>query len=164
MRGKKKYGITFINVLFCIICIVGFAVMVLINKMEMDLYQKHEWTTVDAEYKKSISYTEEHSYEDADGETHTEERIRYKWYYEYEMDGQVYDCISSGEVNEEPSGGKDTRTIMVATDDNSVYMLYENEEDFKNSYNFRMKYMILVWGMICLVMICFCKLFRIRKN
>lgn len=123
--------------------------MFLSNKQQMDFYKAHQWTTVEAAYIKSNSYTETDRYNDGDGNVEEVERTRYEWHYEYEIDGQVYECISRGEVSEKPYyEEQNTRTIMVATDDYSVYMLYESEEDFKNSYNSGTKILMIVWGVI----------------
>lgn len=156
MQERKNHRVMLLCIILCGMCIAGFVFMFLVNKGDMDLYQAHEWTNVEAVYKKSGSYTETHYYENENGETEEEERVRYKWYYEYEINGQVYDCVDKGKVSEEPFEREKIRTIMVAVDDNAVYLMYENEEAFKNAYHSRNKMLMFVWGMICLIVIFIC--------
>ena len=153
MIREKNHGInigSIVSVLFGIVCIVGLVLTFLFCKQEMDLYQAHEWTTVKAAYIQSNSYTETERDEDADGNVEEVERTYYNWLYEYEIDGKMYECVVTGKSGEKPYEGQNTRTIMVATDDYTVYMLYENEEDFKNSYKSGIKFVTLVWlGVFC---------------
>ena len=162
-RREKKRGRVALNIMMCMVCVGGFLVLSFFSKMEMNLYQEHEWTTAEAVYQKSSSYIEKNTYEDADGGTIEEEETRYKWYYQYEINGKVYNCVVSDNISETPISGENTRTIMVATDNNAVYMLYENEEDFKNAYHSNRKSMLLIWGIVWFFMIFFTNLPRRRR-
>lgn len=137
-RKKTRLGCVE-NVLFVMLCIVGFSLFIH-TKKQMNLYQSHEWITVEAVYNSSDSY----SVSTDDGV-----ETRYRWNYIYEVDGQVYDCVDDIEHTGPGSGG--TIKIMVATDDNSIYMLYGSEEEFKASYKLLKRLNVYFWIILFLV-------------
>lgn len=155
---RRKHRIGLVNIILIGLYIAGVVLLFVYNKRDMDLYQAHEWVTVEAVYKRSNSYTVTTYDEDGDED---EEEIRYEWYYEYKINGKVYECRVKDNIEEEPYGGQDTRTIMAATDDNSVYLLYENEEELKNSHNYKKRLSMFIWGIVGLVLILY--MFIIKK-
>lgn len=164
---RRNQGMKFAGIILCIMCVVGFLFLHMVNKLQMDLYNAHEWISVEAVYKNSSSYIETETISDDEGDSETIEYVRYKWYYDYEVNGKNYSCSESGKTYEEPTESERTRTIMVAEDDNSVYMLYESPQDFENSYQMKRKTWQHIWATVCVITFGFLllkKMFRRNVN
>ena len=95
--------------------------------MILELYEKHEWIQAEATYSGSSSYIEERQ----DEEGAVTEVVRDSWCYDYEVNGQVRSAFLSGRKKEIPDKKEQERMIMVAKDDNSIYMMYESDKQMK---------------------------------
>lgn len=144
---QKICKVIFSNAILLAACLISIFMMDTYNRRDLKLYEAHNWIAVEASYKDSKSYI----YIDDD---YNEESC-YKWYYEYEIDGQVYNYIVERQMNEKPQDVNETRTIMVAEDVNYLYIPYENEEDLKSTYQSKNKIMMLILCTIWSVIIFF---------
>ena len=165
---RRNQGMKFLSLLCCIMCVAGFVCLHIMDKLQMDIYNAHEWIQVEATYKNSSSYIEKETIEDDEGDTETIEYVRYRWYYDYEINGKSYSCNEGDQINEKPEEMEETRTILVAEDNNSIYMLYESKEAFEKSYHAKSKNRMWIWGAACIlifIMLSAKKLFwRIANN
>jgi len=144
MRGKKsKKEIISTSILTFTICALITLVVCMEEKKEMDYFNAHDWVQVEAEWSSAWRY------EERDSDDNMQEY--YRWYYTYEMDGKEYKCEESEHSDNEPPYEPYTKTILVASDDHSIYLLYENEEQFKESKAFQKKMTPVLLGIIWLV-------------
>lgn len=108
------------------------------------IYKSHSWVETEARFAGSEEYkTTEKIGVHRKGKTrHSVTVIRYRWEYRYEIDGEEHSFFIDRKKESSPE--KTTKYIIVAEDDNSLYLSYKNGG--------ALKAMLIIFPLVGLVM------------
>lgn len=128
MKNKRSLKIIAFMPLYALAVIfAGFiAVFILKGLGDYNTYKSHSWIETEARFAGSEAYqTTERIGPRRHGRTRSSVTVtRYKWEYQYEINGGSHSFII--DKRKESSPENPTKHIIVAEDDNSIYLSYKN--------------------------------------
>ena len=128
MKNKRPLKILAFMPLYALAVIFAsyIAVFIFSGLGEYNTYKSHSWIETEARFVGSEAYqTTERIGSRHKGRTRSSVIVtRYKWEYQYEINGRSHSFII--DKRKESSPEKQTKYIIVAEDDNSLYLSYKN--------------------------------------
>ena len=128
MKNKRPLKILAFMPLYALAVIFAIIIAVFIFKGlgDYNTYKSHSWIETEARFAGSEAYqtTEKIGVRRRGRIRHSVVVTRYNWEYQYEINGSSHSFTI--EKQKESSPEKPTKNIIVAEDDNSLYLSYKN--------------------------------------
>lgn len=128
MKNKRAVRIIAFMPLYAlaVIFLNFIAVFIFKGLGDYNTYKSHSWIETEAQFAGSEEYltTEKIGVRHHGGTRHSVTVIRYKWEYQYEINGTSHSFII--DKRKESSPENPTKYIIAAEDDNSLYLTYKN--------------------------------------
>lgn len=128
MKNKRAVRIIAFMPLYAlaVIFLNFIAVFIFKGLGDYNTYKSHSWIETEAQFAGSEEYltTEKIGVRHHGGTRHSVTVIRYKWEYQYEINGTSHSFIIDKRKASSPENP--TKYIIAAEDDNSLYLTYKN--------------------------------------
>lgn len=135
MKVKNPQKIAVLLPFYCIeIILVAFiAVFISVVLRDYAIYKEHSWIETESQFVNAEEYQKMVRQRRYTGVTEYRfvQQTRYRWQYCYEINGGQYYYVTDDHKENMPE--RQTKNIIVAEDDASLYLLYSSGENLKVS-------------------------------
>lgn len=164
MKNLKKVSF-FMPIYYVVGIFIAFiGVFISVGLKDYSIYNSHSWMETEAHFVNSEEYQKLDRQRKHTGSNryHTVSVTRYRWEYSYEINGRQYYFTIDNKKENEPE--RQTKDIIVAEDDYSLYLTYSSGENLKVMLIFFAVIGILAGSVIVVLIVIERKLLRKKTD